>query len=81
LAAAINLMNFIFTKIDKKVCVGCLFIDQQKAFDYVHHSALIEKLKAVGFTGAALALFKSYLTNRGQSTAKAIAAREPFWQK
>jgi hypothetical protein len=66
LAAAINLMNFIFTKIDKKERVGCLFIDLQKAFDCVHHSVLIEKLKAAGFTGEALALFKSYLTNRGQ---------------
>jgi hypothetical protein len=35
------------------------FIDLQKAFDCVHHSVLIEKLKAAGLTGEALALFKS----------------------
>jgi hypothetical protein len=38
LVAAIDLMNFVFPKIDKKERVGCLFIDLQKAFDCVHHS-------------------------------------------
>jgi hypothetical protein len=66
LSATINLMNFIFENIDGGKRVGCLFIDLQKAFDCVDHLILLEKLRAAGFVGNTLQLFRSYFENRKQ---------------
>jgi len=43
-----------------------LFCDLSKAFDYVHHDTLLEKLKFYGISGNANKLINSYLTNRYQ---------------
>ena len=43
-------------------------IDLQKAFDTVDHSILVNKLKAIGLDGNAIAWFDVYLTNRMQVT-------------
>jgi hypothetical protein len=47
--------------------VGAKFYDLSKAFDTVHHSTLILKLKSIGFTLPAISLIESYLSDRKQS--------------
>ena len=43
-----------------------MFIDLSKAFDSVYHTILLKNLEIYGITGANLAWFRSYLTNRKQ---------------
>ena len=45
-----------------------VLIDLSKAFDSICHSTLLAKLKMLGTSPNALIWFKSYLTNREQST-------------
>ena len=61
-----QLLNKILEAIDNKEWAGGLFCDLSKAFDYVHHDTLLEKLKFYGISGNANKLIKSYLTNRHQ---------------
>ena len=52
--------------LDNKEWAGGLFCDLSKAFDYVNHDILFEKLKFYGISGNANKLLNSYLTNRHQ---------------
>ena len=55
--------------IDKKLVVGAVFIDFQKAFDCVSHSILLHKLEHnFGITGNLLAWIRDYLPDREQYT-------------
>ena len=50
---------------NEKYTVG-IFIDLSKAFDTVDHTTLLKKLEIFGITGANIAWFRRYLTNRKQ---------------
>ena len=47
---------------------GVLFLDLRKAFDTVHHSILLDKLKHLGLSDNTVLWFKSYLNERLQVT-------------
>ena len=49
---------------DSKQYVGVLSTDMSKAFDSLHPSLMINKLKAYGFSEESLRLMRSYFTNR-----------------
>lgn len=66
LSATIDVVTKIKLNIDnRKVALG-IFIDLKKAFDTVSHDILLKKLKAIGISGTAFKMLKSYLTNRYQ---------------
>ena len=54
--------------LDKQGFAGALLMDLSKAFDTLNHDLLLAKLHAYGLSKNALALVKSYLTNRWQRT-------------
>ena len=49
---------------DSKKYAGILSTDMSKAFDSLHPSLLINKLKACGFSNQAVSLMRSDLTKR-----------------
>ena len=64
--AIAQLVDPIFESFENdKYTVG-IIIDLSKAFDTVNHIILLKKLEIYGMTGANLAWFRSYLTNRKQ---------------
>ena len=60
--------DHLFNAIDKKKITAMVLIDLSKAFDSICHSTLLKKLQMLGTSPNALNWFKSYLTNREQST-------------
>lgn len=58
----------IYPRVDARQPSFALFMDMTKAFDFVDHSILLNKLEIYGIRGNALNLIKSYLTNRTQVT-------------
>ena len=56
-------------QVDKRQTISFLILlDHSKAFDTVHHSILLHKLKHMcNFSPTALKLLSSYLSNRSQS--------------
>lgn len=66
LAATVDLVTQIKTKIDQKQITLGVFVDLKKAFDTVSHDLLLKKLKNIGITETAHDIFKSYLSDRYQ---------------
>ena len=64
--ATYALLNTVLLSLDKKIFVGGLFCDLQKAFDCVNHDILLPKLEFYGISGTANKLLRSYIKNRYQ---------------
>ena len=58
--------NDWYVNIDRKLFHVVVLIGIKKAFDTVDHKILLRKLECYGMKGKALALLRSYLTNRNQ---------------
>ena len=56
----------IRSDINKIKMVAAAFLDLSKPFDSISHEILIKKLEGYHFDSTAIALIKSYLTNRTQ---------------
>ena len=67
-ACLADFLSEIYEEIDNGGNGAVLFLDLAKAFDTVDHAILIDKLKLLGFKASTQTWFKSYLTNRCQST-------------
>ena len=59
-----SMIEFIKNKLDKKIFVGGIFIDLEKAFDTIDHGTLLEKLDHYGIRETENQWFKSYLSER-----------------
>lgn len=66
--AIFKFLRNIMVELDKKNYSCALYMDLTKAFDYVDHNTLLNKLYAYGIRGNVYDLIKSYLSNRKQST-------------
>ena len=62
----LHLVNKWATEIDKGNMVGTLFLDLIKAFNFVNHDLLLNKLTVYYFSQHSIDVFKSYLRNRKQ---------------
>lgn len=74
---AVDLMDFIYEKIDQGKIVTGVFLDLTKAFDMVVHEVLLNQLEKCGVRGVPLNLFKDYLTNREQYVSLSSVNSEP----
>ena len=64
--AIAQLVDQIYESFENDNYTVGIFVDLPKAFDTVDHTILLKKLEIYGITGANLAWFRSYLTNRKQ---------------
>ena len=64
--AIAQLVDQIYESFENDNYTVGIFVDLSKPFDTVDHTTLLKKLEIYGITGANLAWFRSYLTNRKQ---------------
>lgn len=64
--ALLDQKEFILRNFEEKNVVLGIFIDFTKAFDFINHELLIQKLHIYGIRGHTALLIKSYLDNRCQ---------------
>lgn len=74
--ALYNFLKKVMTGLDNKQRITAIFMDMSKAFDYVDHYILLNKLEQYGVRGNALNRIKSYLENRVQLTQIARVLQE-----
>lgn len=60
------MVNKILDAFESKLVGGASLIDLTKAFDYISHNILLDKLSFYGIRNKPLILIKSYLSNRKQ---------------
>ena len=60
--------SHLYSSLDNKLSVLSIFVDFSKAFDTVNHNILLQKLYHYGIRGTLHSWFKTYLTDRSQST-------------
>lgn len=75
---AIDMMDFVYSKIDESNVVTGVFLDLSKAFDMVNHDLLLSKLDDCRIRGIAGELFRSYLLDRTQFVSVNNAASSPL---
>lgn len=66
--AIYDLVKLVTECMNKTTPVCAIYMDMTKAFNYVNHELLLQKLECYGIRGVALDLFKTYLSNRQQYT-------------
>jgi hypothetical protein len=66
--AIFKLISGILNSLNKKILVGGIFCDLEKAFDCVSHEILLNKLRYYGIKDRQYNLYKSYLQDRFQRT-------------
>lgn len=64
----LDFLHNVYTSIDNGMGCGVLYLDLAKAFDCFEHETLLCKLKSLGFKSCLVNWFRSYLSNRIQST-------------
>lgn len=67
--ALLTQKELIFANIEKNEMTLGIFIDFSKAFDYLNHKILLNKLYDYGIRGVSSSLFTSYLSDRQQRVA------------
>ena len=64
--AALELIDRVLNQMNNHKIPTNFYIDLSKAFDSLQHDILLEKLAHYGLTNKAIALLRSYLSNRKQ---------------
>ena len=59
-------MDIITSSLDHGLPVYVIYLDLQKAFDFVPHNRLLVKVESYGITGKFLVWIKSFLSDREQ---------------
>ena len=62
--AVLEVIDRITNQLDQGITPINIYLDLSKAFDTLDHDILLNKLQYYGVNGSALALFRSYLTER-----------------
>jgi len=62
--ALIKVLDDVRKSADKRLVNLLLLLDMSKAFDCVHHTLLIKKLRHINFSSSVVNWFKAYLHNR-----------------
>lgn len=65
--AIFDMVHETLTCLNENSYTTALFFDMSKAFDYVSHNLLLDKLENCGIRGNALSWIKTYLRNRKQA--------------
>ncbi len=67
-SALLDSTNSWYVNMDRKMFNLVVLLDLKKAFDTIDHGILLRKLELYGITGSALALIRSYFSDRNQNT-------------
>jgi len=80
--ASYVLLNEILTALNNKQMVGGIYCDLHKAFDYITHTMVLEKMKFYGVSGKIYNLIKSYSDGRYQNVVLSHSnGIESTWEK